>query len=101
MDTAASTLVSRERRSLVVAKDGHGLGTEWSPWLGIAIVLTVGAVIGLFNGFMIVKLGFNGFIFTLGLLISLALLGSLAGAAALAAVVRRVTRPDRTPVRAS
>jgi simple sugar transport system permease protein len=57
---------------LVVDKGGHGLGTQWSPWLGIAIVLTVGAVIGLFNGVMIVKLRFNGFIFTLALLISLA-----------------------------
>src|SRR5207244_9401931 len=47
-------------------------GTQWSPWLGIAIVLTVGAAIGIFNGFMIVKLRFNGFIFTLGLLIALA-----------------------------
>jgi simple sugar transport system permease protein len=39
--------------------------------LGIAIVLLVGLVVGAFNGFMVIKLGFNAFIFTLGMLILL------------------------------
>jgi simple sugar transport system permease protein len=57
---------------LVVDKGGHGLGTQWSPWIGIAVVLLVGAGIGLFNGLMIVKLRFGAFIFTLAVLIMLA-----------------------------
>jgi simple sugar transport system permease protein len=57
---------------LIVAKDGHGLGTEWSPAVGILITLGIGAAVGLFNGFMIVKLKFNAFIFTLAMLILLA-----------------------------
>jgi simple sugar transport system permease protein len=57
---------------LIVAKDGHGLGTEWSPAVGILITLGIGAAVGLFNGFMIVKLRFNAFIFTLAMLILLA-----------------------------
>jgi simple sugar transport system permease protein len=57
---------------LVVDKGGHGLGTQWSPWLGMLVVLGVGAAIGLFNGLMVVKLRFNAFIFTLAMLILLA-----------------------------
>ena len=57
---------------LIVSKAGQGLGTNWNPYLGIAIVLLVGLVIGAFNGFMVIKLGFNAFIFTLGMLILLA-----------------------------
>jgi simple sugar transport system permease protein len=57
---------------LIVAKDGHGLGTQWNPAFGILIVLGIGAAIGLFNGVMIVKLRFNAFIFTLAMLILLA-----------------------------
>jgi len=51
---------------LIVSKDGQGLGTN-----GIAIVLLVGLVVGAFNGFMVIKLGFNAFIFTLAMLILL------------------------------
>jgi len=50
---------------LIVSKDGQGLGTMWNPYVGIAIVLLVGALIGVVNGLLIVKLGFNAFIFTL------------------------------------
>src|SRR6266704_2453521 len=50
---------------------GQGLGTDWSPFLGIAIVLLVGLAVGAFNGFMVIKLGFNAFIFTLAMLILL------------------------------
>ncbi len=57
---------------LIVSKDGQGLGTNWNPYLGIVIVLLVGVVVGAFNGFMVIKLGFNAFIFTLGMLILLA-----------------------------
>ena len=56
---------------LIVSKDGQGLGTNWNPLLGIAIVLLVGLVVGAFNGFMVIKLGFNAFIFTLAVLILL------------------------------
>src|SRR6266567_2009177 len=56
---------------LIVSKDGQGLGTNWNPFIGIAIVLLVGLVVGAFNGFMVIKLGFNAFIFTLAMLILL------------------------------
>src|SRR6266536_3458610 len=46
---------------LIVSKDGQGLGTDWNPLLGIAIVLLVGLVVG----------AFNAFIFTLAMLILL------------------------------
>ena len=57
---------------LIVSKDAQGLGTHWNPAFGILIVVGIGAAVGLFNGFMIVKLRFNAFIFTLGMLILLA-----------------------------
>jgi simple sugar transport system permease protein len=57
---------------LIVSKDGHGLGTRWSPAIGILVVLGIGAAVGLVNGLMIVKLRFNAFIFTLAMLILLA-----------------------------
>jgi simple sugar transport system permease protein len=56
---------------LIVSSDAQGLGTNWNPFLGIAVVLLVGLAVGTFNGFMIVKLGFNAFIFTLAMLILL------------------------------
>jgi simple sugar transport system permease protein len=57
---------------LIVPKEAQGLGTHWSPVAGILIVMGIGAAVGLFNGFMIVKLRFNAFIFTLAMLILLA-----------------------------
>jgi simple sugar transport system permease protein len=57
---------------LIVSKDSQGLGTMWNPFVGIAIVLLVGLVIGAINGFLVIKLGFNAFIFTLAMLILLA-----------------------------
>jgi simple sugar transport system permease protein len=57
---------------LIVSKDGQGLGTEWNPFIGIAIVLLVGLIVGTINGFLVIKLGFNAFIFTLAMLILLA-----------------------------
>ena len=56
---------------LIVSSDAQGLGTNWNPFIGIAVVLLVGLAVGTFNGFMIVKLGFNAFIFTLAMLILL------------------------------
>ena len=57
---------------LIVSTDAQGLGTNWNPFLGIAIVLLIGLAVGAFNGFMVIKLGFNAFIFTLAMLILLA-----------------------------
>src|SRR6478752_6600725 len=57
---------------LIVPTDGHGLGTDWPPAVGILVVLGIGAAVGLFNGVMIVKLRFNAFIFTLAMLILVA-----------------------------
>jgi simple sugar transport system permease protein len=57
---------------LIVSKDGQGLGSDWNPFLGIAIVLLVGLAVGALNGFLVIKLGFNAFIFTLAMLILLA-----------------------------
>lgn len=57
---------------LVVDTAGHGLGTQWPSGVGILVVFLIGAGVGLFNGFMIVKLRFNAFIFTLAMLILLA-----------------------------
>jgi simple sugar transport system permease protein len=57
---------------LIVSKDGQGLGTNWNPLLGIMITLLVGLAVGAFNGFLVIKLGFNAFIFTLAMLILLA-----------------------------
>jgi simple sugar transport system permease protein len=56
---------------LIVSPDGQGLGTDWNPMIGIAIVLLVGLVVGALNGFCVIKLGFNAFIFTLAMLILL------------------------------
>jgi simple sugar transport system permease protein len=55
-----------------------GFGTEWPAFAGIAMILVVGAVIGTFNGFLIVKLKLNAFIVTLAMLIVLR--GLLVGA---------------------
>lgn len=40
-----------------------------SPWLGFAIILSVGAIIGLVNGVMIARVGLNPFLQTLAFLI--------------------------------
>jgi simple sugar transport system permease protein len=57
---------------LIVPVSAYGLGTKWSPYLGILVLLVVGAVIGLINGLLIVKGRLNGFIVTLGMTILLA-----------------------------
>src|ERR1700736_6115390 len=34
---------------LIVSTDGQGLGSNWNPFVGIAIVLLVGLMVGAFN----------------------------------------------------
>ena len=50
----------------------YGSGTDLSPYLGILVLLAVGATVGLINGLLIVKGRLNGFIVTLGMTIVLA-----------------------------
>lgn len=57
---------------LVVPVSAFGSGTELNPFLGILIVLAVGAAVGLVNGLLIVRGRLNGFIVTLGMTIVLA-----------------------------
>src|SRR5713226_5174325 len=56
---------------LIAPKASEGLGTQWSPWLGLAIVLLVGLAVGTFNGVLVIKANFNAFIFTLAMSILL------------------------------
>ncbi|MGW4943997.1 ABC transporter permease [Actinoplanes sp. NPDC004185] len=50
----------------------HGLGVHALPGaLAVPLVLLTGALIGAFNGLLIVRFGLNGFIVTLGMLIVL------------------------------
>jgi simple sugar transport system permease protein len=57
---------------LIVPVAAYGSGTDLNPYLGILVLLAVGAVIGLINGLLIVKGRLNGFIVTLGMTIVLA-----------------------------
>jgi simple sugar transport system permease protein len=57
---------------LIVPVAAYGSGTDLSPYLGILVLLAVGAVVGLVNGLLIVKGRLNGFIVTLGMTIVLA-----------------------------
>jgi ribose/xylose/arabinose/galactoside ABC-type transport system permease subunit len=56
---------------LVVPASSHGLGTEWPSWTAIPLCLLVGALIGAFNGLLILKFQLSAFIVTLGMLITL------------------------------
>lgn len=56
---------------LIAPKASEGLGTQFSPWIGLAIVLLVGLVVGTINGILVVKANFNAFIFTLAMSILL------------------------------
>lgn len=56
---------------LTVVAPPLGLGTNFSPYLGVFVALGVGAVIGAVNGFLVVRLGLNSFITTLAMLIVL------------------------------
>src|ERR1700733_11439053 len=57
---------------LIVPVAAYGAGTDLSPYLGIIVLLAVGAAVGLINGLLIVKGRLNGFIVTLGMTIVLA-----------------------------
>jgi ribose transport system permease protein len=56
--------------AFVVGTNGAGLGLPVSTWWTLLMVLGIGAAVGLFNGVLIVKLGINAFIVTLGTFIS-------------------------------
>ncbi|MCB1488630.1 MAG: ABC transporter permease [Bauldia sp.] len=63
---------------VVIPAATYGFGFELPVWVGILVILLVGAVIGFANGFMVVKLKLNAFIVTLAMLIVLR--GMLVGA---------------------
>lgn len=63
---------------LVIPAASAGFGTEWPVAAGLLVVLAVGAITGLVNGFLVVKLRLNAFIVTLAMLIVLR--GMLVGA---------------------
>ena len=48
-----------------------GSGLMWNPFVAIAVTLVVGVVIGVINGFLIMRLRLNAFIVTLSMLILL------------------------------
>jgi simple sugar transport system permease protein len=56
---------------LIAPKASEGLGTQFSPWIGLLIVLVVGLAVGTINGILVVKANFNAFIFTLAMSILL------------------------------
>jgi len=56
---------------LVVPEAAGGLGTEWPGALAIPICLAVGALVGAFNGLLILRFKLSAFIVTLGMLIML------------------------------
>jgi simple sugar transport system permease protein len=53
----------------VLPAASFGFGLELPTWAGLVLVLAVGAVIGFFNGLMVVGLKLNAFIVTLAMLI--------------------------------
>lgn len=56
---------------LLVPAASGGFGTELPGWTGPLLALGTAGLIGLFNGFLVVKVGLNPFISTLGLLVLL------------------------------
>jgi simple sugar transport system permease protein/ribose transport system permease protein len=56
---------------VVLPASANGLGIDWPVWTAIPVCLAVGAIIGVFNGFMILKFKLSAFIVTLGMLITL------------------------------
>jgi simple sugar transport system permease protein len=57
---------------LLVPAAAYGSGLLLNPYLGLVILLAVGAAVGFVNGMLIVKGRLNGFIVTLGMTILLA-----------------------------
>jgi simple sugar transport system permease protein len=57
---------------LILPIAAYGSGAQLNPFLGLVILLAVGATVGMINGLLIVKGRLNGFIVTLGMTIVLA-----------------------------
>jgi simple sugar transport system permease protein len=57
---------------LIVPRMAFGSGALLNPYIGILILLVIGAAVGLVNGLLIVKARLNGFIVTLGMTVFLA-----------------------------
>src|ERR1700730_4522593 len=49
-------------------RQSGGIGTAWNPYVGLLIVVLIGAAIGTFNGLLVIKARFNAFIFTLAMM---------------------------------
>lgn len=56
---------------VVAPASAYGFGIELPTWVGLALVPLTGGLIGLINGFLVVKLRLNAFIVTLAMLIIL------------------------------
>lgn len=56
---------------MLVPAAAGGFGIELPMWMGLIVALGAAGLIGLFNGFLVVKVGLNPFISTLGLLVLL------------------------------
>jgi ribose/xylose/arabinose/galactoside ABC-type transport system permease subunit len=56
---------------MLVPAAAGGFGIELPGWAGLIVALGTAGLIGVFNGFMVVKVGLNPFISTLGLLVLL------------------------------
>lgn len=56
---------------LILPESGGGLGLPVPDWVGLVLLLLVGACVGWFNSLMVVKVRLNAFIFTLAMLILL------------------------------
>jgi simple sugar transport system permease protein len=56
---------------MLVPAAAGGFGIELPGWMGLIVALGAAGLIGVFNGFMVVKVGLNPFISTLGLLVLL------------------------------
>ena len=56
---------------LIVPAMSGGIGVDLPAWTGFILALGTAGLIGLFNGFLVVRVGLNPFISTLGLLVLL------------------------------
>jgi len=56
---------------LMAKSSAGGFGVELPGWMGLVITMGIAALIGLFNAFLIVKVGVHPFITTLGMLVFL------------------------------
>ncbi len=56
---------------MMASATAGGYGVELPGWAGLFVALGTAGLIGFFNGFMVVKVGLNPFISTLGLLVLL------------------------------